>query len=266
MGGKQSRKQISAEQAIDDWNDQLTEGLITSATALARVEAIREAVSGDKIPLEGDLADVLARIDALIGQLKIAIELDKESQEEKPDQVHTSFEGWATRCPDPVGNSTQEIFDGLVVRRHGGPGRKGRALPRGYRGACYTSTYVLKENLCGRPTDFAFGKESIPKEMGAADRTRRLGLPVLVHASTQDVVKFIGQQTPRRIFEIRGADNESGHAIIAISPGIYLDVENSGPPEQGLNIMLAMGKDRFTVWDAGTVAEQIPLDSPQWLG
>ncbi|MFF3159428.1 hypothetical protein [Streptomyces sp. NPDC057910] len=136
------------------------------------------------------------------------------------------FEGWAQKAERFSGNNPLEIYRTVASERH--PRAGNLQLPEGYRGACATSAFVLTECLNGRPTTFAFKKDTPHREFTPEDRTRRLGEPVLEGASQADFRKYIAKQPEGSVFEFRGFSDGQGdsHAAVAVSPDLFYDVEN----------------------------------------
>ncbi|MFK0238407.1 hypothetical protein [Streptomyces vinaceus] len=175
---------------------------------------------------------------------------DSRMQKELPGKVNDQFKGWAVRAEKLPGASVEEVFSNLF------DARLRMTLPKGYRGACATSTYVLKECLNGRPTKCNFNAETPAKGFGPSDREKRLGKPVLRGATEDEVKAFIAKAGHDLIFEIGGSspEGDSGHAIIGVSPSTYLDAENGlGDSNLTWKTMRGLGHDVFTVWYAGRV-------------
>ncbi|RSS76716.1 hypothetical protein [Streptomyces sp. WAC06614] len=249
----------TAESVLEQIRDNFDHGHITSKVALKKARAVSNLLYMGRIQPGGDSAEVKSALRAFLCQVEEEEErADRalgQPRVEHPDKVHASLAGWAARCDEELGGTTEDIVDALIDKR------VRRTMPEGYRGACYTSAYVLKENLCGRPTDFAFTRETEVVHMGSKDRTKRLGRPVLINATADELKRFVTRADPGTVFEIGAYDEESGHAIIAIAPNVFLDIENSAPAQHVLALAAKMGKDRFVVWEAGQVADGITVDS-----
>ncbi|MFE5537956.1 hypothetical protein ACFQ78_19715 [Streptomyces sp. NPDC056519] len=248
----------SAESILEGIRGNLERGHITAGIARKKAEGLRAFLYLGRVRPAGRLADLERDLTSFIAEVKREVKQlgpVGNADAEDPTVVHSSLSGWATRCEEPLGTTTEAIVNNLIERR----GR--RVMPRAYRGACYTTAYVLKENLCGRPTDFAFTRDTEVVHMGSKHRTQRLGRPVLMNATADDLRKFVARAPRGTLFEIGAYDKESGHAIVAVAPDVFLDVENSVPSGLVLEMARKMGKDSFAVWKAGKLAEGISVDS-----